>query len=174
MPANKYVELTTAGALAEKAATVSSAGAGDDGKLVALDATGRLDITTMPVGVGSEALTVVASETITAPALVNIWNDGGTLKARYADASAASAGKRCVGYVTATISSAATGTVFFEGRMTGLSGLTPGGVYFLSGAVPGAPTLTAPTTAGHCVQEVGVALSATEITFEPQTPVVRA
>jgi hypothetical protein len=172
--ANKYLELTTGGALAEKEATTASTGVTDAGKVPALDATGRLDITMMPVGVGSEALTVTASETITAPALVNIWNDGGVLKARYADASAASAGKRAVGYVTSTINSGASGTVFFEGRITGLSALTPGAVYFLSGTTPGAPTATAPTTSGHCVQEIGVALSATEITFEPQTPVVRA
>lgn len=174
MAANKYLELTTAGALSEKEATATSAGAGDAGEIVALDSAGRLDVTLMPVGIGPEAKTVVASETITAPALVSLWNDGGTLKARYADASAASAGKAAHGYVTSTINAAASGTVFFEGLISGLSGLTIGAAYFLSGSVPGAVTATAPTTTAHCVQEIGVALSATELTFEPAKPIIRA
>jgi hypothetical protein len=62
--ASKYLELTTAGAISEVEATVTSAGAGDTGKIVALDAAGKLDVTTMPTGVAPEARTVVASETI--------------------------------------------------------------------------------------------------------------
>ena len=174
MAANKYLELTTAGAVTEKLATVQSAGVANANEIVALDAAGRLDVTIMPVGIGPEAKTVVASETITAPALVNLWNDGGTLKARYADASAASAGKQAHGYVLETINSAASGVIYFEGLITGLSGLTLGATYFLSGTTPGAPTATAPTTSGHSVQEIGVALSATELTFEPAKPVIRA
>jgi hypothetical protein len=96
------------------------------------------------------------------------------LKARYADASAASAGKAAHGYVTSTINAVASGTVFFEGLISGLSGLTIGATYFLSGSVPGGVTATAPTTSAHCVQEIGVALSATELTFEPAKPVIRA
>lgn len=171
--ADKYVILPASGVLTEREATVASAGAGDTGKIVALDAAGKLDSTVLPTGLGADSLSIVASETITAPAMVNVWNDAGTLKARYADASAASAGKRAWGFVNATIASEASGTVIFDGTVTGLTGLTLGATYFLSGSVPGGITLTAPVTAGHCVQEVGIALSATTLSFEAQQPIIR-
>jgi hypothetical protein len=172
--ANKYVEVTSAGVLAEKEATVTSSGAGDANKIVALDGGGKISSTVLPTGVGDDSKSVVASETITAPALVNVWNDGGTLKARYADASAATASKRAVGFVKETITSGNSGVVYFEGTITGLSSLTPAAVYFLSGSSPGAPTATAPTASGHAVQEIGVAISDTEIAFEAQQPIIRA
>ena len=89
-----------------------------------------------------------------------------------ADANAVA--KAAVGFVLASVANAATGTVYFEGSITGLTGLTPGATYFLSGAATGAITTTIPTAAGSIVQQVGVATSATTLTFEAGEPIVRA
>ncbi len=47
------------------------------------------------------------------------------------------------------------------GRITGLSGLTAGGVYWLSDATPGLATLTEPVTVGNVTKPVWIADSAT-------------
>lgn len=166
--ADKYIR-NNAGQLEEQAATVTSAGAGDAGKIVGLDATGRLDNTMMPVGIGADIKTVLASENLAAGDLVNLWTDSGAIKVRKADAS--TSGKEAVGFVLAAVTSGNNATVYFDGTITGLTGLTPGTKYYLSASTPGGEVTTAPTTSGNVVQEVGYALSATELTFEPQSSV---
>lgn len=49
-----------------------------------------------------------------------------------------------------------------SGYISGLSGLTPGGVYYLSDTVAGALTLTEPTTVGYISKPLLIAVSATE------------
>lgn len=168
--ARKYIEVTAAGALAEVEGLVTSAGAGDAGKFPALDSTGRLDTTVMPVGVGQDAASIQASENLTAGDFVNLHNSGGA-RVRKADASN---GREAHGFVLAAATTGNNATVFFEGRNTALSSLSPGARYFLSGTTAGAATATAPTTSGQIVQPVGVAVSATEIDFEKCLPVTRA
>lgn len=168
MAAAKYLALIS-GEFKQVSATVSSAGSGDDGKIVALDSSGKLDVSVMPVGIGADTKTLAASENLSAGDLVNVWNDSGTAKVRKADAS--STAKRAHGFVLSAVTSGNNATVYMEGTVTGLSSLTLGGNYFLSGSTAGAITTTAPSTAGHIVQQVGVALSATELSFEPQQPV---
>ena len=68
--------------------------------------------------------------------------------------------------MTSGYSADGTATVYLFGKLTGLSGMTPGAKQFLS--TSGARTETAPSTGGYIVQEVGIALSATEMKFEPQ------
>lgn len=170
MAVSKYLAMIS-GAIQEVVATVTSAGAGDEGKIVALDAAGKLDSSVMPVGIGADTKTLVASENLAAGNLVNVWDDSGTVKVRKADASSAS--KRAHGFVLSSVTSGATATVYFEGTVTGLSSLTLGGNYFLS-ATAGGITTTAPSTATHIVQQVGVAISATELSFEPQQPITLA
>ena len=171
MAGNKYIALSS-GELAEIEAMQSSAGAGDAGKIPALDSSGRIDSTMMPVGIGADTKSITASENLAASDLVNIHNSSGE-KARKADASGGLA-KRAHGFVLASVSSGQPATVYFEGTITGLSGLTPGASQFLSGTTAGAATATAPTTPTHIAQNIGVAISATEISFEPQRPVVIA
>lgn len=163
----KFITLVS-GNFKEVEGLVVSAGAGDAGKVPALDSAGKLDTSVMPVGIGADTKTIVASENLAAGDLVNVWNDTGTIKVRKADATSPS--KRAHGFVLSSVSSAANATVYFEGTITGLSSLTLGGTYFL-GTTAGAATATATTTAGHIVQQVGVAVSATELSFEPQQPV---
>jgi hypothetical protein len=48
---------------------------------------GLLNPAIMPVGIGADTSSIVASETLAAGDIVNIWNDSGTPKVRKADAT---------------------------------------------------------------------------------------
>ena len=148
----------------------TSAGAGDAGKLAMLDAAGKLDVTFMPVGIGADTASIVASENLVAGDFVNVWNDGGVAKIRKADAT--TAGKEAHGFVLAGVTSAASGTVYFEGTNTQLSGLTPGPQWL--SVTAGRCTATAPSSTGNSVQRVGFAISATAMNFQSQPPVILA
>lgn len=147
----------------EVEAQVTSAGAGDAGKIVALDGTGRIDDTMMPVGIAADVNTVNASEALGAGDLVNIWDDAGTPKARLADASG---DKQADGFVLAAVLEAAAATVYSEGTNDQLSGMTGGVEQYLSASVPGGVTATPPTGSGDLVQRVGKAFSATALNFQ--------
>lgn len=169
MAGNKYLK-NNAGLITEEAAIQSSAGAGDAGKIPALDAAGRLDNSMMPTGIGADTASIAASENLAAGDLVNIWNDGGTAKVRKADAT--TSGKEAHGFVLAAVTAPENATVYFEGTNTGLSGLTPG-PQFLS-TTAGQPAAAAPSAAGNVVQRVGIAVSATAMNFEAGQPIVLA
>ena len=169
MAAKKYVELGASG-LQEKAATDSSAGAGNAGDLVALDSAGKLALNMLPTGVGPSTKSMLASENMTAPCLVNVWNDGGSFKIRYADAAT---NKPANGFLLASVTSGASGNVYFEGEITGMSSITPA-KYWLSATVPGGVQTTIPTTTGHIAQYIGTGLSATSLDFEAGEPITRA
>ncbi|MCW3039362.1 MAG: hypothetical protein JWM31_1267 [Solirubrobacterales bacterium] len=174
MAAKRYIK-QLAGDLVEQAATVTSAGAGNDGDLVALDPTGRLDQSLMPTGVGADTAAIVASEALAAGDFVNVYTNAGVANVRKADASAANGGKRAVGYVLTTVTNGGTATVYFIGRNTAVTGRTPGARLFLSGTTPGAATETAPTTAGYLVQGLGYAVAATEVNVDiDERPVILA
>lgn len=143
----------------------TSAGAADADKLVGTGADGRLDASLMPVGIGADTMSVVASEALSAGNLVNIHNNAGTANVRKADAT--TSGKEADGFVLASVAGGATALVYFEGRISGLSGLTPGARQYL-GTTAGTLTATAPSASGNVVQFVGRAISATELTFEPE------
>lgn len=149
-------------------AVQASAGAGDAAKPVALASDGRLSPTMMPVGVSIEALSVTASETIAAGDFVNFHNSSG-LKVRKADSTN---GRRAHGYAPAGIANGAAGDIYIEGTNGGATGCTPGATQFL--AATGGATETAPSTAGHILQVLGVATSATAISFEPSEPITLA
>lgn len=159
--ADKYLRLNN-GVPTQTEATTSSAGAGDAGKIVALDAGGKLDNTMMPTGIGADVAVIASSENLAAGDLVNIWNDGGTAKVRKADASAA--GKEAHGFVLDAVTSPANATVYFEGTNDQVTGLTPGPQYLSTTA--GIATATPPSTTGQVVQRVGVATAATSINIE--------
>jgi len=168
--ADKYIK-NNAGQLAEVEATVTSSGAGNAGDIVALDGSGKLDTTVLPTGIGATTKLAATTENLSAGDLVNLYNDSGTIKARKADASN---GRRAVGFVLSSVTSPNNATVYLDGTITGLTGLTPGAAYYLSGSSAGAATATAPTTSGYISQEIGIALSATEINFEEQQPITLA
>ncbi len=158
-----------AGRIKQIAAVVVSSGASNDGDLVALDATGKIDVSVLPAGVGQNTVSAATSEAMSAGDLVNLWNDSGTIKARKADGT--SEGKEVHGFLKASYSSGATATVYLPGNvMTGLTGLTPGARQYLS-TTPGALTETPLNSANNVHQMVGIASSATTVAFEPEEPV---
>lgn len=169
MAGNKYIA-NNAGVLTEVAAVQTSAGAGDAGKIPALDAAGRLADSMMPVGIGADTASVVTSENLAAGDLVNLYDVTGTVTARKADAST---NKPAVGYVLAATTSPAAATVYFEGQNTQVTGLV-GGDQYLSTTVPGKTQAAAPTTAGHIVQIVGFATAATALNFQSRAPILLA
>ncbi|MEN6584714.1 MAG: hypothetical protein ABFE02_01505 [Sulfuricella sp.] len=136
---------------------------------MALDSSGRLDNSVMPVGIGVDTKTIAASEALAAGAWVNVWNSTGA-KVRKADAT--TAGKEAHGFVLAAVSSGGNALVYFEGTNTQVSGQTPGPVYLQTTAGTGGATI--PSASGNVVQNLGVAVSATEVNFESGTPVVLA
>ena len=168
MAAKKFLRLVN-GVLTEIFGVQTSAGAGNAGDLVSLDDSGRLDNSVMPVGIGADTKTIAASEALAAGDWVNVWNSTGA-KVRKADAT--TAGKEAHGFVLAAVSNGANALVYFEGTNTQVSGQTPGPVYLQTTAGTGGATI--PSASGNVVQNLGVALSATEVNFERGTPVVLA
>jgi hypothetical protein len=136
-----------------------------------MDSAGLISNTMMPVGVGADTASIVSSENLVAGNLVNVYNNAGTPTVRKADATAE--GKECNGFVLAGTTSPAPATVYFEGKITGLSGLTPGARQYVS-TTPGGTVETAPSAAGNVAQCVGLAISATVLSFEPQEPITIA
>lgn len=142
-------------------ATIISAGAGNDGDIVALDSSGKFDVSVLPVGVGPDVKNMVTSENLAAGDYVNIYDNVGTITARLADNSN---GRNCHGFVKDAVTSPAAVNVYFEGPNDDLSGLTLGARYYLStvGQATATP-LTPVTDTGKNHQFLGVAISATEI-----------
>lgn len=167
--ADKYIALIN-GVDQEVEGTVTGGTVTQAGDLVALDGTGRLDQSIMPVGVAPDTYIGTASEALTSAApFVYIKSDG-----TVANASATSGGNPTIGFVLANVANAAQATVFFEGRVTGLSGLTVGARYYLSDTVAGGATLTPVSGTGKLHQYLGRAVSTSTIAFEADDHIVRA
>lgn len=164
----KYIK-QEGGKLKEQAAISTSAGAGDAGKIIELDGTGRIDSSMLPVGIGADTKSIASFENLAAGDFVNIFNDAGTAKARKADAS--DPAKEANGFVLSAVTAPAAATVYFEGTNTQVSGLTGGTVVYLSASTPGGVTATPPSGSGNIVQVVGKAISTTEISFEAAQPI---
>jgi len=169
MAGNKYLK-NNAGVITEEAAIQTSAGAGDAGKIPAVDTSGRLDSSFMPVGIGADTALIASSENLAAGDYVNIWNNTGTANVRKADAT--TSGKEAHGFVLSAVTSPANATVYFEGSNTAVTGQTAGVVYLSITA--GLGTATAPSAAGNAVQRIGFATSATNVNFQSNQPIVLA
>ena len=169
MAGDKYL-YDNSGVLTEKAAIQASAGAGDAGKVPALDATGKLDTTMMPVGIGAETDSIATSQTLVAGDFVNIWDSTG-LKVRKADASVA--GKEAHGFVLAAHTHPTTAVVYRPSQSNNQkTGMTIGAMQFLSVTFPGGTQEICPTGTGQAIQKLGIALSATQMTFAPQEHII--
>ncbi|RKZ36310.1 MAG: hypothetical protein DRQ49_18160 [Gammaproteobacteria bacterium] len=163
--ADKYLSWVGASKkIKEIIATVISTGVAQAGKIIALDANGKIDNSLLPTGVGAETKDLATTENLVAGEYVNIFDDSGTEKARKADASN---GRLALGFVLAGTTSPAMAKVYLEGINNALTGLTPGGKQFLSADTPGAGVETPDATSGEDIQMLGKAISATEMTFEP-------
>lgn len=165
----KTIDLAT-GQEQLKEALVISTGAGDAGKIVALNSDGDIDPSMLPPGVGAETVVAPSSENLGAGEFVNLWNDSGTLKARLADADN---GRPANGFVLAAVVSPANATVYPLGdQNTQLSGLTVDSVYFLSKTAGGVTTDISSYGDTDIVQRLGIAISTTAIQTEQNTPAI--
>jgi hypothetical protein len=125
-----------------------------------IDVSGAID------GAASAALT--ASEAIAAGDFVNIYSSSG---AKVRKANATDDTKPVNAFAQSAIASGAAGSVRGAGgKISVLSGLTPGATYYLA-TTGGAITTTPPSGSGNLVQEIGVAVSATELLFNPRVGV---
>jgi len=145
--ADKYTGIS-GNDIVEVEGTVVSTGVAEAGDVVALDATGKIDNSLLPTGIGADTKTLVSSENLSAGDFINVFNDGGTEKARKADAT--TAGKEADGFVLAAVTAPANATVYFEGLNT------------------------APAATGNVYQYLGRAVSDTEIAFEHGEAITRA
>lgn len=90
--------------------------------------------------------------------VVGLWNDTST--------AAAGSGNMIVdGVLTAT-------TTQWDAVAGTSGGLIAGTRYYLSAATPGNLTSTAPSTTGQYVQEVGMAISTTELNVNVKSPIL--
>lgn len=132
------------------------------------------NIQAVPTTAGNVDVSGTAGETLTAGQVAYISNGSGSLTNGYwykadSDLAYASGSAALVGVVTADVTSGAQGTFRLLGRVTGLSGLTAGSLYYVS-STAGAITSTAPANARF----VGAADSTTSLVLSPapSTPVL--
>lgn len=168
MAAKKFLRLVN-NLVTEVLGIQTSAGVANAGDIVALDDSGRIDNSMMPVGIGADTAVIAASEALAAGDWVNVWNSTGA-KVRKADAT--TSGKEAHGFVLAAVTSGANATVYFEGTNTQVTAQTPGPVFLQTTAGTGGAT--APSASGNVVQRLGVAGSTTAVNFEGGVPVVLA
>ena len=160
--ADKFLKLVN-GVPTETEVKTTSTGAADAGRAIGANASGLLDESFLPTGIGADTVVIVASENLSSNDLVNVFDDGGTFKVRKADAS--TTGKLADGFVKDAVTSGGNATVYPPGStITGLSGVTAGRQY-LSDSTPGGFTSTPPSGTGKVVQCVGVGTSATTMNF---------
>lgn len=152
---------------------VLSEGVASAGEIPALDETGRLDESVMPLGIGADTTPAIASETLGAGKFVNYHNDGGVFSARLADNSN---GRHADGFVLEEYAVGSTAIVYpLDGTNASLSGLTGAARYFLGtagGVITPALDAAAPVNAGRICQYLGVAKSATELVTNDDSFVV--
>lgn len=166
---DKFLQHDAAGGFREVEASATG-GAGQANKIPALDLSGRLDTTMMPTGIGAETSALTAFGALAAGDFVNVFNDGGVMKVRKADASTGVAPAN--GFVLLAYAALDVATVYWGGLNGQLTGLTPG-LHFLS-TTPGASNHVAPAATGNIVQRLGTAINSTTIFFQPQDPILLA
>lgn len=112
---------------------------------------------------------LAAFEDLAAGDIVNVFTSGGVAKMRKANATDAT--KPAHGFVKDAVAAGSPGRFFMAGQINDArAGLTPGATYWLDVAGGGVVN-AAPSAAGNLEQEIGVALSATELTVAPKAGV---
>lgn len=168
--ADKYLgRNATTGLVTETEGTVTGGSPAQAGDLVALDQTGRLDQSLMPVGLGADTYAGTAGEALAAGDFVYVRSDGAIAKA-----SAATTGTQADGFVLAASANGASAVLYFEGRNTAVTGLTPGSRIYLSDTTPGGFTSTPVSGPGKKHQFLGRAITADSIAFEGDDAIVLA
>lgn len=160
MATPKFLVINDSTQAVEEKAPVTSGGVGNAEQIPALDAAGRLSNDMMPVGIAPETKTGNSFEALNANDLVYFKSDGTVAKA-----SGVAGGNYAQGWVETSVTLGNPAVVYFEGTITGLTGLTIGATYFLDDATAGGITATAPVGTNKLRQVVGTAISATELNF---------
>ncbi len=153
-------------------ALLTSAGAADAGKIPSLDASGKLDLSFMPSGIGPATVAATASEALAAGDFINFHANAGVFSMRKADNSN---DRQAHGFVVSAYASAAAGVAYpLDAINSGRSGLTIGAAYWLgtAGGVTTTPPPETTSTAGTLSQYLGVAKSATELVTDDSSPVI--
>ena len=138
----------------------ASAGAANAGDIVSLNSQGQIDSSMLP---DADVSNVVSFENLVAGDYVNLFLDGGVIKARKADNSN---GRPAHGYVKDTVTAPAAINVFYESANSNLSGLTIGGRVYLgtTGSVIQTPLdIDDVLNDGKIHQYLGIAVSVTEV-----------
>lgn len=130
----------------------------------------RSGITAVPLSSGNLDITGTAGQSLSAgDAVILSEGSGGNTAGKWykadADQTYLSTLAPQIGMVQDAIASGASGSIRVGGRITGLSGLNPGTLYYIS-ATAGAITSSAPANA----KPIGVADSTTSIILQPPTP----
>ena len=159
--ADKYLGVdATTGRLKQNDATTTSSGAGQAGKIVALDSAGKLDASLIPSGAGdADVINLTATEALTIGDWVNIYNNSGTPAARKALATDTT--KPAHGFVIAGVGAGVAGNIYLGGSnnkipIASFTATDIGKEMFLS-AVTGGLGVTAPntTSSGYLLQRLG-------------------
>ena len=125
------------------------------------------------VGIGGAGIVkLIAGENIAALDLVYIstgtGNDSGRTAGRLYKVDASNDDRNEVlGFAPKAITSGNIGEAQVSGNLKGFTGLTPGKIYYASASVPGAITLTPPSTNAQWVIAVCLASLATEVVINP-------
>lgn len=165
--ADKFIVYdSSTGGLKQREATAASTGVSEAGDVVALDGTGRIAQSMMPVGVAADTASIETSDDLSAGDFVNI-HDATGIKCRLADNG--SSDTEAVGFVLASTTTGQNATVYFEGTNTQVTGATVGAIMYLGTA--GAVVASPPTGTGDIVQKIGRAISTTSIAFEATNPI---
>ena len=118
---------------------------------------------TLLIGQGTR-MYPIASVAIARGQVVNLWNDGGVLKARLAQANSATTMAHGLANTAAGIG-AQVEINLWQTWTNAIGALTPGSLYYLAPGTAGAVQATRPSVGGQIIQSVGVALSANDFSF---------
>lgn len=168
MSVQSFLTRAASGAVQLVNAITASTGGADANKILATNASGKLDPTFLPAGVEIQVESMTSSEDMVAGDFVNIYDNAGTRTARLAIANDPT--KIAMGFVLASSTSGGTVLVYTKGVNTAATG-DENTKYFLSTSVAGDATATAPVaTNGHYQQVLGIGVG-TGILFEFDDPI---
>lgn len=119
--------------------------------------------------------TCIAGENLDDGDYVYIYFNAGELRTKKAVASNWKLGTSNIadGFVLEAVIAGESIDVYLIGINDKLSDLTVGEPYYLSETVPGGVTLTPPESSGSIIQRVGVAVSDSELMYNPGEPLYR-
>ena len=179
--ANKFLAIDQFGDEVELTGISTSAGVADANKMVATGADGRVNVSLMPSGFGSDIEPVVCSEALSAGNWVSIFDNAGVRGCH--KASNLDATKPCTGFVKASFGLGDTAQVYLRG----INDQIPIGTIDETGngkkaflGVAGATTLAPPTATGNYLQVLGPVVlvdeanSLVSVNFSYEQGIIRA